>query len=233
MEPTTSIQTANAPQPRMAEEHVNLRLEAFCDAVFAIALTLLIIDIKLPSSIIVNDTAGFWFALRHIAPSIFAFVLSFIVILITWVNHHAFMKLVNKTSTSFMYANGFLLLTVVFVPFPTALIGDFVLTDHAAPAVFLYNAVLAIQGVAWVLLSSAVLQNHLEKNEPSSMQMLVNRRNGYVAFIVYSLLAIIAFWFPLTIAIVTTLTWVFWLIFGISISTTSGKAHGTDTRTLQ
>ncbi len=213
----------------MAEEHVNSRLEAFCDGVFAIALTLLIIEIKLPSSVIINDTADLWLALKHIAPSIFAFVLSFIVILITWVNHHAFMKLVNKTSAMFIYANGFLLLTVVFVPFPTALMGEYVLTDHAAPAVFLYNAVLAIQGVAWVLLSGAVLQNHLEKNDTSAMQVHVSRRNGYFAFIVYSLLAIIAFWFPLTIAIVTTLTWVFWLIFGISIDTRRGKAHGTGT----
>src|SRR5258705_2910552 len=99
----------------MAETNPNSRLEAFCDGVFAIALTLLVIDIKIPSTIAINNTADFWLALRHVAPSIFAFVLSFIIILITWVNHHNTLKLVNKSSPSFIYANGFLLLTVVFV----------------------------------------------------------------------------------------------------------------------
>ena len=47
--------------------------------------------------------------------------------------------------------------------------------------------------------------------------MRVNRMHGYFAFIVYGLLAILALWFPLSIAIVTSLTWIFWLIFGINI----------------
>jgi uncharacterized membrane protein len=201
----------------MAGENVNSRLEAFCDGVFAIALTLLIIDIKLPTSVTINNTAEVWLALKTITPSIFAFVLSFIVILITWVNHHNCLELVNKSSFSFIYANGFLLLTVVFVPFPTSLVGDFLLTDHAAPAVFLYNAILAVQGVAWVLLCGAVLKNHLAKNEESAMQLRKRLRSGYSAVIVYSLLAIIAFWFPLSIAVVTALTWIFWLIFSINL----------------
>ena len=117
----------------MAETNLNSRLEAFCDAVFAIALTLLIIDIKLPSTIEINNSSDLWLALKHISPSIFAFILSFIVILITWVNHHNTIKLIHKSSASFIYANGLLLLTVVFIPFPTSLIGEYISTDHAAP----------------------------------------------------------------------------------------------------
>ena len=200
----------------MAEANAHSRLEAFCDGVFAIALTLLIIDIKIPPSVTINNTNDFWLALRHITPAIFAFVLSFFVILITWVNHHACLKLVNKSSSAFVYSNGFLLLTVVFIPFPTSLMGEYILTDHAAPAVFLYNAIVAIQGIAWVLLSESALNDQLTKNERSTMQMRINRRNGYFAFIIYSLFAIIALWFPLTIAIITTLTWIYWLIFGIN-----------------
>ena len=201
----------------MSEEGIDTRLEAFSDGVFAIAITLLVIDIKLPSSILINTTAEFWLALTHVAPSIFAFLLSFVVILITWVNHRAFLKLVNKSSHSFLYSNGFLLMTVAAIPFPTALMGEHVLTDHAAPAVVLYNAVIAVQGIAWVLLCDAALRNHLTRNEQSTRQMRVNRMHGYFAFIVYGLLAILALWFPLSIAIVTSLTWIFWLIFGINI----------------
>jgi uncharacterized membrane protein len=201
----------------MSETNPIARLEAFCDAVFAIALTLLIIDIKIPSTTEINDTKELWLALRHISPSIFAFVLSFIVILITWVNHHACLKLVNKSSGAFFYANGFLLLTVVFVPFPTSLMGEYILTDHAGPAVFLYNAVIALQGLSWILMCGAAIKNHLTKNEKANTQMQISQRNGYFALIIYSLLALLALWFPMTVAIISTLTWIFWLIFGIRI----------------
>ena len=201
----------------MAEEHSNSRLEAFCDGVFAIAITLLIIDIKIPSTEIINSTADVWLALRHIAPSIFAFILSFTIIHITWVNHHNTLKLVNRSSASFMYANGFLLLTVVFIPFPTALLGDYLLTDHSAPAVMLYDAVFAFQSIGWILVTWTALKNQLTKNEKSTLTMRANNRFGYFAFVLYSLCAIIAFWFPLAIALVTTIIWTFWLIYGINV----------------
>lgn len=201
----------------MAEENVNSRLEAFCDAVFAIAMTLLIIDIKIPSSVKIETTNDFWFALRHIVPSIFAFVLSFTIILITWVNHHASLKLVNKSSGSFIYANGFLLLTVVFLPFPTALLGEYLLTDHAAPAVVLYDSTMALQALSWIFLTRAALNNQLSRNEKSTLTIRENSKYGYFAVAIYSLCAITAFWFPLTIAVLTTFIWIFWLILSINM----------------
>jgi len=203
----------------MAEANPNSRLEAFCDGVFAIALTLLIIDIKIPSTEIINNTSDFWLALKHIAPSIFAFLLSFAIILITWVNHHNSLKLINKSSVSFIYANGFLLLTVVFIPFPTSLIGEYLFTDHLAPAVILYNSLLAFQAIGWILLTRTALKNQLTKNEKSALTIRKNGKFGYFAFAVYILCAIIAFWFPLTITITTALIWIFWLLWGVNIKT--------------
>src|SRR4249920_3802367 len=98
----------------MSEGNINSRLETFCDGVFAIALTLLIIDIKIPSTPEINTVADFLFALTRILPSIGAFVLSFIIILITWYNHHQAFKPIKKSSPAFVYANGLLLLSVVF-----------------------------------------------------------------------------------------------------------------------
>jgi TMEM175 potassium channel family protein len=198
-------------------EHPNARLEAFCDGVFAIALTLLVIDISIPATAEIRDTGEFWTALGNILPSIFAFLLSFIVIFITWVNHHAVLRLVARTSPSFIYANGLLLLTVVFVPFPTALLGEYLLTDHSAPAVVLYNAVLALQAVAWILLGGAALHGRLIRDDESSVVMRANTRNGYFAFAIYAVLAIAAFWIPEIIAAVTAASWAFWLIYGITI----------------
>ncbi len=201
----------------MNETNVNARLEAFCDGVFAIALTLLIIDIKIPSTAGINNTTDFWLALRHIVPSICTFILSFSIILITWVNHHNGIKLVNKSSASFIYANGFLLLTVVFIPFPTSLVGEYLLTDHAAPAVMLYTAVMAFQAVGWVLIGSAALKDRLGKNEKSIASIRQNRNYGVFAFLFYSFCSTVAYWFPLSIIILTSIIWVFWLIVGINI----------------
>jgi uncharacterized membrane protein len=201
----------------MAETNPNSRLEAFCDGVIAIALTLLILDIKLPSAESITNTADFWLALKHIAPSIFAFILSFTIILITWVNHHAALKLVNKSSSPFMYANGFLLLTVVFLPFPTALLGEYLITDHSAPAVVLYVSTLAFQTIGWIFLTRVAVKNQLSRSEEATLTLRENMKYGYIAFAVYSLCAVVAFWFPLTIAIITTFIWIFWLIFGIKM----------------
>jgi uncharacterized membrane protein len=203
--------------PLMADPHPNARLETFCDGVFAIALTLLIIDIKVPASEGIQNTQDLWRALRHLGPSIGAFVLSFVVILITWVNHHNFFRQLNKSSGSFAYANGFLLLTVVVMPFPTALIGEYLLTDHATPAVVIYNAVTAVQGLAWILVLGCALSKGLTRDERSVAIVRNARRNGYFAVVVYSLLAIIAIWFPLTIVVVTALLWTYWLVYSLKV----------------
>lgn len=201
----------------MAEKNLNTRLEAFSDGVFAIAITLLVIDIKIPESAEVHSPADLWLALEHIAPSIFAFLLSFGVILITWVNHHNHLRLINKSSGSFIYANGFMLLTVAFIPFPTSLLGEYLLTPNATPAVVMYEAVLSLQALGWVLISYTAFKNQLGISEKADQVIRKNGRFGYFAFALYGTCTVLAFWVPLIIAIFTTLTWIFWLIFGISI----------------
>jgi uncharacterized membrane protein len=201
----------------VADTNPNGRLEAFSDGVFAIAITLLVIELTVPAPDTIRSTAGLWAALAHMGPLLFSFVLSFLVILITWVNHAALMKLVDKSAPAFVYANGLLLLTVVIIPFPTALLGEYLLTDHAGAAVFIYNAVIALQAVAWVLVAGSALRGKLTRNETSTASMRVNGRNGYFAIVLYTALAIAGFWLPLAIAALTTLTWVFWLIHGINI----------------
>ena len=199
----------------MSDKNPNARLEAFCDGVFGIAMTLLIIDVRIPATVEIHSNAEFWLALENITPSIFSFTLSFTIIFITWMNHHSIMRSINKSSGSFIYANAVLLLTVVFTPFPTALLGDHLFTDHSAPSVILYDAVLALQSVAWILMNGAALRGKLYKDEMSHSTMRTANRNGYFAFVVYSTLAIAAFWLPQTVAAITTLTWIFWLGFGI------------------
>ena len=201
----------------MQETNPNSRLEAFCDGVFAFALTLLVIEIKIPSTAHIESTADFWNALGRIAPSVGTFLLSFGVIFITWVNHHNALKLGNKSSTPFIYANGLLLLSVVFIPFPTALMGEYLLSDHASPAVILYEAVIVLQSIGWIMISQTALNGNLLKSESAIRQARRSRVFGYFALAMYSLLAILAIWFPLIVAIITTGIWIFWLIYGMRL----------------
>jgi uncharacterized membrane protein len=195
--------------------HHNTRLEAVCDGVFAIAMTLLIIELKLPPLPEETTSAEVWRALGHVVPHALAFLLSFTIIFITWVNHHAAMKLVAGTSAPFIYANGFLLLAVVALPFPTKLLGEFLGTDHAGPAVALYNGVLVLTAIGWVLVATAGLSGNLPRDEAATTTTREARRNGYFAVGLYALLALLAIWFPMTSFVLTTVTWLFWLIMGI------------------
>ena len=194
----------------------NVRLEAFCDGVFAIAMTLLIIDIKLPPATPILSTGDFWHALHHLAPAVFAFLLSFTIIFITWVNHHGALKLVHKSSGPFIYANGFLMLGVVLVPFPTALLGENLMTSHASPAVVLYCGAGAIMGIGWALIGwTALKPQPLTRDERASARVRTGLRNAYIAIAYYIACAIVAVWLPLAIAVVITLQWAYWVIYGI------------------
>jgi uncharacterized membrane protein len=206
----------------MADAHPNTRLEAFSDGVFAIAMTLLIIDIKLPSPESITDGDELWHALRELAPRIFAFLWSFVIILITWVNHHEALKLSNKSSAGFVYANGFLLLCVVFLPFPTSLMGEFLGTPSAAPAVVLYVSVMVAQSIAWIVMGHVALHDGLPKNERAAAKVLSNTMNGYYGLALYAVCAVMALWFPSAVALLTAATWVVWLSVGIRIRPDEG-----------
>jgi TMEM175 potassium channel family protein len=199
----------------MNEHNSNARLEALSDGVFAIAMTLLVIEVRAPDPESIGSAADLWGALRHALPTIAAFLLSFTVIFITWVNHHALIRSIPRTSATFLFANGFLLLTVAFIPFPTALLGEFILTDRAAPAVVLYNAVLVPQAVAWILITRSALRGGLARDVDGEAALRLRERNGYGAMVLYSLLAIIALWLPTTVAILTTATWIVWLVMSL------------------
>ncbi|HKA59177.1 MAG TPA: TMEM175 family protein [Gemmatimonadales bacterium] len=190
---------------------MNQRLEAFCDGVFAIALTLLIIEFRTPEIGDTPTTPALWSALTHLGPTVFAFLLSFAVILITWINHHNTLRLVRRSSAAFMYANGLLLLGVVCIPFTTSLLGAFILTDAATPAVVLYDGLLAAQAVGWVAVTGAALRDDLAGEARAVGELRKRRNNGYGALALYSMLALLALWLPRAVAIATAITWIVWL----------------------
>ena len=191
--------------------HPNARLEAFCDAVFAIAMTLLIIEIKAPHLAHDARAGELWSALKSLLPHAFAFILSFGIILVTWVNHHEMMKIVERSSISFIYANGLLLLACVVMPFPTALLGNSLLTDHASPAVVLYSLVHAMQALSWTALTRTA--KPLLKNAEAAEIARGAERASYFAMTFYAVCALLAVWLPHVSAAMITVAWVVWVVF--------------------
>ena len=116
-------------QRETASEKETGRLEAFSDGVFAVAITLLVFSLQVPSPSdnIRTSSELVGYLLNH-WPSYLAFFISFATILIMWISHHNMFKLIHKSDTLFMFANGFLLLLVTTVPFPTQLVATY--TDH-------------------------------------------------------------------------------------------------------
>jgi uncharacterized membrane protein len=145
----------NARKPgitHMDESSETVRVEAFSDGVFGIAMTLLVIEIKVPSHELVAAN-GLAHSLAALWPSYLAFVTSFVTVLVIWAHHHWMFALINKNDHAFLYWNGLLLLFVTFVPFPTALLAEYLLHPEARVAANLYTGTfLAISlafGALW------------------------------------------------------------------------------------
>jgi len=132
----------------MREESGTVRVEAFSDGVFAIAMTLLVIEIKVPS----HDAValhGLGHSLAALWPSYLAFLTSFATILVIWAHHHWVFALVPTTDHPFLYWNGLLLLFVSFVPFPTALLAEYLLDPEAGIAANMYTGTFVAISLAF------------------------------------------------------------------------------------
>jgi uncharacterized membrane protein len=126
------------------------RLEAFSDGVFAIAITLLVLEIKVPAQAETLAAGGLWPALGARWPNYVGYVLSFLVIGVMWANHHALFEYIRRTNRTLIVINLVLLMGVAFVPFPTAVLADH-LADPAtrAAATAFYGATLIFTSLSF------------------------------------------------------------------------------------
>ena len=113
------------------------RLEAFADGVFAIAATLLIIEVQLPTGDVGRGLLDIW-------PSYFAYALSFLSIGIMWVNHHVVVSYVREADRAFLFINLFLLMAIAFLPFPTAVYAEHLREPGAEPAAVAYGLTFVV-----------------------------------------------------------------------------------------
>ncbi|HEY3217724.1 MAG TPA: TMEM175 family protein [Candidatus Limnocylindria bacterium] len=113
------------------------RLEAFSDGVFAIAATLLILDVTATSSPLSTELLRIW-------PSYVAYAVTFITIGIVWINHGTVLSLIKETDRTFLTLNILLLTVIAFVPFPTRLLAAHLFDEDARAATLLYGITLVI-----------------------------------------------------------------------------------------
>ena len=202
----------------MSEKNQLARLETFCDGVFAIAATLLILEIKIPPVDSIHSVSDLSQRLLEDWPSWFGFCLSFIIIVIAWVNHHVCSQHISKSSSLFIYANLFLVFTVAVLPFVTGLMAEYLQTPYAQPAVSIYCFVLLIHNIAWILLMRSIFYPvPLTGDEAGHKMLLMTKKNSEFAFFIYVAIFIFSFWFPVIAMVLITASWIMWIITGITM----------------
>jgi uncharacterized membrane protein len=185
------------------------RIEAFSDGVFTVALTLLVLDLKVPP-----PGGDGWQLLRMLTelwPSLLALFVSFVTILIVWRNHHWLFTLIESVHSRVLYANGLLLLAVTLIPFPTALVAGYLNQPGANVAVAVYCATFLLLNIGFNLLWwSASADRSLLQSEVSPVAIRRIRRAYLVGFVVYAASVFIAFWAPYAGLALCSFMWILW-----------------------
>lgn len=128
------------------------RLETLSDGVFAIAATLLVLDLKVPE-VGDGDLLHHLFT-GHALIEYAAYAVSFVIIGITWLNHHSIFRQVVYVDRAMTMLNLLLLLSISFLPFPTEVLAKYINTggSNAHAAAFFYSLVMAVMSVLWAAL---------------------------------------------------------------------------------
>ena len=193
------------------EEKETGRLEAFSDGVFAIAVTLLVLELKVPDAALagVSPTA-LAKALWQQWPSYIGLVTSFFTVLIMWVHHHAILRNVCRSDAWLHFANGCLLLGVTFVPYPTSILASYLETPAAKMAMAFYAGTFVFIAVCFYLFIRAAFRKPLLSPKASD-EFIAKTCYEYMFGPPLYLLATLAALLDVRISLlVCTLLWIFW-----------------------
>jgi TMEM175 potassium channel family protein len=197
---------------------MNDRLEMFSDGVFAIAITLLILDLKVPPVESVHSVAEVWRDILRLWPSVFALSLSFVIILIAWIGHHNMLKGVDKTSPQFQVSNGFFMFTIILLPFSTAFMAEYLDTPYAQPAILVYCLNSLLHNFGWNVLHRSILKPVPLLKDIDGLDLYKKAsRSARYGFVLYTGIALLAWWLPYVALAICVLTWLYWLYLSISI----------------
>ena len=173
------------------------RIEAFSDGVFAIAITLLVLEL-IQILHVQNEESLLKFCLHHWEPFL-AFIIGFLTILICWINHHHVFTYIKKTDSKLPWVNGFVLLMITFTPFPTAILAGFLQTEGKfAVAIFGFNYFMIAIASYWLCAYS--YNNFLIADDKREVFHFIKLSYGYS--IIYTLIAFLVCFISVPAAIV-------------------------------
>ena len=175
------------------------RIETFSDGVFAIAITLLILEVRLQH---VGSEGSLSTSLITLWPYYLAFALSFFVILVTWIAPHDLMRLVRPTTRPLQLANGLALFYVTFIPFPTAVLAAHLDGADIRTAVAFYCGTFVMGSFAFNLLVETIVRGNLLRPDVDAQTIARLRRGYHITFMVYlsaTFLALVAPWVALVV----------------------------------
>jgi uncharacterized membrane protein len=187
------------------------RLEAFSDGVFAIAITLLVLELPIPAG------DHLWEHLKDEWPSFAAFFVSFWVIGIIWVNHHGVLDHLRRADRGVLYLNLLLLLTVAFIPFPTALLAEHLESgeDEKVAAVVYSGAFLAMAisyGFLWTYITR---HRELLGVELTDEQIRSTTTRFLIGIPIYAIAVVFAFISPAVVLVIIALLAVYYAVAGM------------------
>jgi uncharacterized membrane protein len=173
---------------------------------------LLVLEFQIPNRDASTNNAILLGELRALWPSLVAFCISFVVVLIMWINHHELIGLVRHVDYPLLYANGGVLLVVTFVPFPTKVLARHLGTSAANAAAMFYCATFFFISLSWnALLASIIWKRRLVKPDVTDATLARVRTAYAVAPIVYGLSVALALWNAAAGLALCASLWLVWM----------------------
>ena len=174
------------------------RMEMFSDAVLAIIITIMVLEIKVPHD---AELA----ALRPLIPVFLSYTLSFLYLGIYWSNHHHMLYVTHQVNGAILWANLHLLFWLSLVPFVTGWMGE---SHVASGPTAVYGVILLLAGIAYLLLQHAILR---QEGPASTLALAVGRdRKGKISLLIYAIAIAVAFvhpWMAGALYVVGALMW--------------------------
>ena len=187
------------------------KVENFGDGVFAVAMTLLVYQVETPRFDEAKSNLELLHDLQKLWPYYVSLFISFFTILIMWINHHGIFRLINRIDSRFMFANGFLLLLVILVPYPTLLVSQFLLTPSANTACAVYAGVFLTINIAYNWLWFAARDNgKLLIANITDEKIKAVTRTYFTGIPIYAIAFAVAFINAYVSLAICMLLWVFW-----------------------
>jgi len=188
------------------------RVEAFSDGVFAIIVTLLVLEIKVPYLEQPESVGELGTAFLALMPKILSWIISFLIVCVIWVNHHRILAQIEHITHGLFWLNALLLLWCSFIPFPTALMGDYLSNPLAS---FVFGSIFALMGLMFTFIRRYCLthQDILRKDVDLTEYQRAHVRSiifGPVLYLIGGILAFVHPWLSLAIYAFIPLYFIFY-----------------------